>query len=237
MNKLLLTLLVLCFTGIRLFGQDTLPKFTLRNAGLNRIIVGWTNPYQNIRQLSIQRSFDSSFGFKTIMTVPDPTPPQNGYVDTRATNDHMFYRLYILLEKGFFLFSEAKKPVIDTNQSGGLTAIGKLVFGDSLLNLNTNTTGKNKNISGFTPSLYVFTSKDGDIRVNLPEDPKSKFALKFFDNDDTFLFEIKDVKARIFKLEKSHFYHVGWFKFELYEDGKLVEKHKFYIEKDFTPIP
>ncbi|HSU28126.1 MAG TPA: hypothetical protein VLJ68_07080 [Chitinophagaceae bacterium] len=233
MNKLFLTLLAICSTGIGLFGQDTLPKFTLRNAGGNRIIVGWTNPYQNIRQLSIQRSFDSTVGFKSIMTLPDPTTPQNGYVDTKATNDHMYYRLYILLEKGFFLFSAVKKPVIDTTQTGGLTAIGKLVFGDSILNMNPNISGKNKNISGFTPSLYVFTSKDGDIRINLPEDPKSKFGIKFFDNDDNFLFEIKDVKARSFKLEKTDFYHAGWFKFELYEDGKLLEKHKFCIEKDF----
>src|SRR5690348_5472212 len=94
--------------------QDTLPKFSVRNVGNNRIIIGWVNKFENIKQISIQRSFDSILNFKTILTVPDPANPQNGYLDTKATNDHMFYRLYIQLDKGVFLFSEAKKPTIDT---------------------------------------------------------------------------------------------------------------------------
>jgi len=47
------------------------------------------------------------------------------------------------------------------------------------------------------------------------------------------LFELKDIKQKNFKLDKTNFYHAGWFRFELYEDGKLLEKHKFYLEKDF----
>jgi len=234
MNKLLLTLMIISTAGLHAAGQDTLPKFTLRNVGGNRIIVGWTNPFDNIRQLSIQRSFDSSFGFKSIMTVPDPTTPQNGYVDTKANNDHMYYRLYILLDKGLFFFSNVKKPVLDTLQKNDPnTPVGKLNFVDSLMGLNTITSNKNRPPAGFTPSLYVFTSKDGDIRVNLPDDPKSKFGIKFFDNDNNFLFEIKEARSRSFKLDKADFYHAGWFRFELYEDGKLLEKHKFFIEKDF----
>jgi len=73
--------------------QDTLPKFSAINAGKDRIIISWTNTYgRGIKQLSIQRSFDSLKNFKTILTLPDPTVPENGYVDTKAINDHMFYR-------------------------------------------------------------------------------------------------------------------------------------------------
>ena len=65
--------------------QDTLPYFTLLNRGNNRIIVSWNNPYdKGIHQLSIQRSADSTKNFKTILTLPDPTVPQNGYADTKA---------------------------------------------------------------------------------------------------------------------------------------------------------
>ena len=47
------------------------------------------------------------------------------------------------------------------------------------------------------------------------------------------LFELKDVKEKNFKIDKTNFYHSGWFKFELYENGELLEKNKFYLPKEF----
>ena len=98
--------IVLSLIGFSAAAQDTLPQFTIINRGNERIVISWTNPYgTRIKQLSIQRSFDSLRNFRTILTVPDATVPQNGYVDTKATNDHMFYRLYILLDSGRYSFS------------------------------------------------------------------------------------------------------------------------------------
>jgi hypothetical protein len=228
--------------------QDTLPKFLVKNAGNNRIVIGWTNTFENIKQISIQRSFDSLAGFKTILTVADPTTPQNGYVDNKATNDHMFYRLYIMLDKGNYLFSNAKKPVKDSLQK--LTSIESRLIDsarkanpfyvkiDSLLGVDSIASPNGINVKnrppGFVPSLYVYTNRDGNVKISLPDEEKSKkYLLKFFDEDETLLFELKEIKTKIFKLDKANFYHAGWFRFELYEDGKLVEKHKFYIEKDF----
>lgn len=57
--------------------------------------------------------------------------------------------------------------------------------------------------------------------------------MKFFDESDNFLFEIKNLKEQSFIVDKTNFYHAGWFKFELYVDEKLKEKHKFYIGKEF----
>src|SRR5438552_192917 len=110
MKKLfLLFLFVIISACSMLYAQDTLPRFILKNAGNNRIIIGWVNNYPNIRQIGIQRSFDSLNLYKTILTVPDPAAIQNGYMDVKAMNDHMFYRLFILLDKGVYLFSAAKK--------------------------------------------------------------------------------------------------------------------------------
>ncbi|HJU45577.1 MAG TPA: hypothetical protein VJ647_02285, partial [Chitinophagaceae bacterium] len=95
--------------------QDTLPAFSVVNKGNDRIIVSWTNPYlDTIRQLSIQRSPDSLKGFKSILTLPDPTVPQNGYADPAPPSSRMFYRLYILLDNGRYIFSRSKRPVTDT---------------------------------------------------------------------------------------------------------------------------
>ena len=244
----------LSITGSIAYSQDTLPKFSLKNVGKNRIVISWVNNFQNIRQLSIQRSFDSLKGYKTILTVADPTSLQNGYVDGKATNDHMFYRLYIMLEGGVYLFSKAKKPVLDTATApkteitsvvdsllrvDSVTRVNPVVFridnlqpGDSATIPNP-VTIKNRP-TAFVPSLYIYTHKDGYVSVNLPVEEKTKkYNIKFFEEDETPIFELKDIKERNFKIDKVNFYHAGWFRFELYEDGKLVEKHKFYLEKDF----
>lgn len=215
-----------------LFGQDTLPRFTLKNMGNKRIVIGWANPYTDVVQISIQRSFDSLSGFKTILTVPDPTTPQNGYVDASPAHDHMFYRLYIMREKGIFLFSDSRKPVVDTSSKVTLpNGTGNL----SEINPGGVPTINHKPLpGGFVPSLYVFTHRDGNVRVTLPDTEKpKKYSIKFFKEDDSFLFELKEVKERSFKIDKAVFFHAGWFRFELFEDGKLLEKHKFYLEKDF----
>lgn len=232
MKRLTLLLTLSAITACNLLhAQDTLPKFTLKNVGNNRIVVGWTNNFTVVKQISIQRSFDSLTGYKSILTVADPSSPQNGYVDTKATNDHMFYRLYILLDRGVFLFSEAKKPVIDTTQRVVLPT-GQLPGVDTT----SVTNGSNPKIrpTGFVPSLYVFTHRDGYVKISLPNNEKpKKYSIKFFDSDDNLVFELKEIKERQFKLDKTNFYHAGWFRFELYEDDKLFERHKFYIEKDF----
>ena len=226
-------LLFILIAGKTLQAQDTLPKFSVINVGNNRVIIGWVNSYPNIRQISIQRSLDSLTGYKTILTVPDPTTQQNGYVDAKAINDHMFYRLYIMLEKGIFLFSDAKRPVLDTIRKAGFPPrIDKLPGVDSVAVPNVNNNKPKSNV--FMPSLYVYTNRDGYVRISLPDDEKpKKYSIKFFEEDNTFLFELKEVKEKDFKIDKTNFYHAGWFRFELYEDGKLLEKHKFYLEKDF----
>ena len=216
-----------------LFAQDTLPKFTVRNVGSNRLIISWFNRFETVKQISIQRSFDSLGVYKTILTVPDPTTPQNGFVDTKAPNDHMFYRLYILLDRGIYLFSKPQRPVLDTarrmNYSNRTDRIGGL---DSINIPNFGINNKN-GVNVFTPSLHVYTYRDGYVRINLPDDEDKKYSIKFYEDNGEFLFELKDIKNRSFKIDKTNFYHGGWFRFELFENGKLIEKHKFFLQKEF----
>lgn len=234
MKKLLLLFLIISsFFPCILLAQDTLPKFSLSNVGNNRIIVSWTNTLPDVKQISIQRSFDSLSGFKTILTVLDPDLPQNGFADMTAINDHMFYRLYIQQDRGMYQFSNTKKPVLDTT-NGLFKPMYPGGFPGSNPDGNPNSIYPKNKPPGFVPSLYVYTYRDGNVNIHLPDDEKpKKYLIKFFDEGGEFLFEIKDIKERNFKIDKASFFHAGWFNFELSEDGKLIEKHKFYLEKDF----
>jgi hypothetical protein len=278
---LLLISIIAGFSSIA-YSQDTLPRFTVVNKGNERIVVSWTNPYdQRIRQLSIQRSFDSLKAYKTILTVPDPTVLQNGYVDTKATNDHMFYRLYILLDSGKYIFSASKRPVLDTAVSK-IPDLPVMLPKDTRGDETKNTTGvlermiyvkKRDSIIGvipekslktyreylqsttkdtigmkspdtllirpfvpkefYRPSKFVYTEKDGNIRISLADAASKKYSLKFFDETNVEIFEIDKIREPILILDKTNFLHSGWFNFEIYDDGKLKEKHRLFVPKDF----
>jgi hypothetical protein len=287
--------------------QDTLPRFTATTRGNNRVLISWTNLYPVTTQINIQRSYDSTRNFQTILSVPDPRIPQNGFVDTKAPTSFMFYRLFIVLDSGKYLFTKSKRAFWDTTKvarqttekvpsngnkrvlvsdnlnasdaekirdklsnakyadplpPGTLPPPEKIItvkrndsiilqfaegsfqlFRDSMVNKTKDTlvfrTADTILIKTFIPkvvykpSRYVFTEKEGNVMISLPDAPAKHYSVKFFEDDNSSLFEIKQVKESILTVDKANFLHSGWFRFELYEDGKLKERHRFYIPKDF----
>lgn len=290
--------------------QDPLPAFEVQDIGSGRIVISWYNNYPKTAQLTIQRSFDSLRGYKSILTVPDPGAVQNGFADTKAVNDHMFYRLYILLDKGEYFFTAPKRPGKPTTAAAGETrsmainpaytttanqATGALPnnrpLSSSLPNQRsapayTDAPGNNlaaPDLSGelkidsgsvsrqqfavkklapvvikldpsrmgdsakvpfnvspqsdpdaYAPSLYVYAQPDGNIRIDVPNKKRyAGYRIRFYETDKQLLFELKQLPAPSFQLDKTNFLHGGWFLFELYEDSRLIERHKVFLEKDF----
>lgn len=222
--KFLAAFFILMFFCPGVFAQDTLPKFSVTNAGKNRIIIGWVNNYALVKQISIQRSFDSVGIYKTILSVTDPNAKQNGFADTKAPNDHMFYRLFVVLDKGEFIFTKSKKPILDSTAIVSIEEPMKKV--DSIKK-------EPPKPPGFVPSVYVFTNKEGYVFINLPDASQKKYSIKFFEEDGSPLFEIKNITEKGLTLDQANFFHGGWFNFELYNDEKLLEKNKFYLSKMF----
>ena len=83
----------------------------------------------------------------------------------------------------------------------------------------------------------VYTGKDNNIIIALPDAEKKKYSIKFFEDDGSPLFELKKITEPWLTLDKVNFLHAGLFNFEIYSDDILVEKHKVYIPKDGKPIP
>jgi len=286
--------------------QDTLPQFSVKDIGKDRYVISWVNNYPYTAQITIQRSFDSIRGYKSILTVPDPNAKQNGYADSKAINDHMFYRLYIQLENGRFLFTAAKqpsreiiitepqpKPVLTTSptvpqkkeelapKQGSSTTPAPVAVAINAENNPANITTDEKTTAqvepttentatreipavkrvepiivrlqnvrlgdsaktplavttkddpnAYAPSLFVYTHPDGNIRIQVPNRARlSKYRIKFFESDKRFLFELRNLPAPNFQLDKINFLHGGWFLFELYEDTRLIEKHKLHLDR------
>ena len=265
------------FNFLHTTAQDSLPDFSVINKGNNRIVISWNNKYKLTRQISIQRSPDSMNNFKSIISVPDPMNRQNGYLDTKAPNDKMFYRLYILVDGSNFVFTKPKRPASDSfvakvntviptqtskpiEDSVVLKVIEKIVneqIPDSsitteelllLKNYRNNKMTKlpdsiSRKIDAFIklkarpeltiPMYRIVSSRDGNVQITLNDFKVKKYSIKFFEDDDSFLFEIKNIPEATLILEKSNFHHSGWFKSELFENNKMVEKNRFFIPKDF----
>lgn len=272
-------------------------QFKVEDRGNNRILISWQQGLgDKIRQLSVQRSFDSTKMFKTIVTLPDPTLAANGYMDTKAPNDHMYYRIYLLLDSGQYLFSVSARPqksnlsaqagtepsfrpspvggvnparngqsVVVQQKEGAPAAVIipekifhvkrrdtlivslteryvkafrdsiRLKTKDTLLLVNADTFHLRPFIPKeiYKPSSYVFTDKEGPLKINLPEAPAKKYSILIFEMTGEKILEIKNIADKKLTIDKSHFGHAGWFRFELYEDGVLKEKHRFQIGRDF----
>ena len=109
-------LLTLCYiTSVSsVFGQATLPDFTLKNTD-GKISVFWLNNYKRpVKGISVQRSYDSTKNFFSIASILNPQNSVNGFTDSLAPYNKMFYRLFIGFDTGFYLLTPSKRPEVNT---------------------------------------------------------------------------------------------------------------------------
>ena len=323
--------------------QETLPGFSASLKYNGKVLISWRNGYPSINQISIQRSSDSLRNFTTLITVPDPRIPENGFVDGKAHGSKMFYRIFILFPDSKYMFTKSRRaipeapeqpvataksvpvdkiktdhptqnqiaapteqlktqvavttpkvedqylvlPKIDNSRiyymmentgmkKPSINSPGKIKpptievqktlivrrrdsiimqlagtqvrrFSDSLLKqtkdtllfVNADTLQINPYIEIYKEpkevykiSTYVFTSKDGNVTIALADFSHKKYFVAFYETDDTPILEVKEIHDAMLIIDKTNFGHTGWFKFELYEDGKLKEKNKLLIPRE-----
>ncbi len=205
------------------FSQDTLPRISVTQIS-NKVLVSWANPFTSVTNIGIQRSYDSIKNFKTIGSVLNVKAQTNGFVDTKEFIPAQYYRLFISFEGGTYIFTESHRPGPDTAK-GVTEVIAEIVKPAQPVQ------------TWFIPSKEVYTGKDNNIVMSLPDADNKKYSVKFFEDDGTFLFEIKKITEPYLTVDKVNFVHSGLFRFELFDNRILIEKHKFYIPKDGKPIP
>lgn len=111
--KKLLVFSVLMFSfSLVSFSQDTLPKFTVQNKGDGRVVVSWVNPYPNLIQLAVQRSYDSLKRFGSVYSSTSPELPINGFSDKVPEGVHVYYRIFYVMEGGAYFFTQSKQPLV-----------------------------------------------------------------------------------------------------------------------------
>ncbi|MEO5648456.1 MAG: hypothetical protein ABIR03_00880 [Ginsengibacter sp.] len=222
MYKLLF--LIFLFTALQKnsFAQDTLPKITVTQLG-TKVLVSWNNPYTSLTAINIQRSADSTRNFTTIGSVLNVKTATNGFVDTKEfIPSDQYYRLFLSFEGGTYIFTTSRRPARDT-----------LNISAELKEFQQPATVK----TWFVPSKHIYTGRDNNIIISLPDALKKKYSIKFFEDDGTFIFELRKITDTYLTLDKVNFMHSGLFDFELYDNRILIERHKIYIPKDGKATP
>ncbi len=96
-----------CMTAFA-FGQDALPDFSITERN-QRVVISWTNPFPNLSQLNVQRSYDSLRYFATIFSPETSSLPQNGYTDNVVPSGKVFYRIFYVQTGGDYHFTKSKR--------------------------------------------------------------------------------------------------------------------------------
>lgn len=260
--------------------QDTLPNFTASDKGRGNVVISWNNPFPNVAQVAVQRSYDSLRRFSTIYSAESPELPQNGFTDKVLPGLKVYYRIFYSLQGGAYFFSKSKRPGVDTNavltsetdlrRDKVTESIKEIVtkepertfyvkLGDSLIatlkdgfyiRFKDSIVARTKDTLLLMPhdtillrrydppfqyhtSTYVYPNRDGYIVLDLPEALTKKYDVIITEEDNTPVLEIKSVKSTYLVLDKVNFYHGGWYRFELRENGTVKEKNKFFLSKDF----
>lgn len=80
-------------------------------------------------------------------------------------------------------------------------------------------------------SRYVRKERNSDLAIVVPSF-RGRYKIRFFDQQDQFLFEIRQIRDSLLIVEKVNFRHAGLFQYELYKDNMLVERNTFTIKSN-----
>lgn len=260
-RSFLLTIAI-SFLALSVAAQETLPGITVKNMGGQIIVSWVNNYKSPVANISIQRSYDSLKNYSTIGSVLNPLNIENGYADVKPPYNKMYYRVFVSFEGGKYEFSKVARPVKEiipetaavpdtakNNTTGEPAAeplnpflvkdnwiakpngkpeikTGGIITKPALPPLETNT-----EIITY-PSRRIFTNKDYAVTINLANAETKKYTVKFFDEQEVFLFELNKITESYLIIEKVNFKHAGWFYFEVYDAGKLIERNRFFVPKD-----
>jgi hypothetical protein len=278
--KSILTILLVCIIAGQATAQDTLPKFTVQDKGGGRIVVSWNNPYNNLVQLAVQRSYDSIKRFSSVYSATSPELPLNGFSDKIVPGLKVYYRIFYVMKGGTYYFTKSlrpdsafkeavvyddrrdkindvlvdelnkkesvkNEPIFLKTKEGVFTMmpVDFKTYRDSILTKTNDTllqtAADTVELKPYSPafvqrtSQYIFTDRDGFIVVRLPDAASKKYEVLFLEEDDTPVLELHGITESQITIDKTNFYHGGWYKFELRESGHVKERNKIFLPTDF----
>ncbi len=210
-----------------LIAQQYLPHFSVIHLSKSNNKISWNNPHKNCIQLSVQRSTDSTSNFRTILSAQSPQLAENGFIDKKAPDEgQLYYRIFYTLKGGAYFFSKTVSPVDEKDN----TAFKKTPSKPLNKNKKNITYKKSEESSKILKSSFLRIDKKGNLLLLLPKADQFNYSITFYSSEKNRLLSIDPIPETELLIEKGNFLKEGWFEYELKEEGKLLERKRFYIQ-------
>lgn len=82
------------------------------------------------------------------------------------------------------------------------------------------------------PSKRIYVYAEQQVVLHLPDAMIKDYSVKFFNETGKLIFELRNLREEYLILEKVYFGKSGWYNFEIYDRGILIEKNKLQIFPD-----
>jgi hypothetical protein len=134
----------------------------------------------------------------------------------------MFYRVFIAYEGGEYLFSKVSRPEKATFAELDASDSAALSLHQATLVMPPPP----------PPVGRIYTGRENNVIIDLPDAEKKSFAVKFYEDSGKPVFEMNRIRDAWTVVDKTNFIHAGWFRFEIYDKGKLSEQGRFMLPRD-----
>lgn len=237
---LLFSVLILSFSAAK--AQPVLPEIaTATSNGVN--FLSWTNQYDGIRSIAVQRSPDSVFNWTVIGFVKNLKKGPQAYIDGHPRPGKNYYRLEIVFNSDLHWFSNTmqlfidssalqNQPVLPPNDSLQHNVTDLIKSGvmavtsdkDSVtIPISIPETKAEQQVS-FPRSKYVFTNPfTGHINVEIGPLEGHRYSLEFFNDKNRMVLQIPRISEPTVIIDKRNFQQKGLYKFQLFKDKELLE--------------
>lgn len=223
MNFLRILFLLLILNKAVSAQPPQLPAMSIKTENAKNILT-WTNQYDGVKSIAIQRSIDSIRSFVTIGTITLPKKGAMTYTDERPMPGKNHYRLSVGFSGDMEWYTNVYKVILDS------TLIAQSIKGA----IETGTTNSNNNYSNanvsnptdfyYTPSSRIFTNPyTGHININLDDALSKKYSIRFYDPEETEVLRLARVSKTVLILDKNNFNSRGTYHFKLFDGVSLIE--------------
>ncbi|MBK8143906.1 MAG: hypothetical protein IPK62_02325 [Bacteroidetes bacterium] len=185
-------------------------------------ILSWTNQFDGVKTIAVQRSLDSVRNFVTIGILNAPKKGVGTYTDDRPLPGKNHYRLSIGFAGDLEWYSNVYKVLLDS----ALIAKSNLGAIETGSTNSSNYTDTKAAVTDFyyTPSTRIYTNPyTGHINITLNDALSKKYSIRFYDPEKTEVLRISRVSKTTLILDKNNFNSRGTYNFKLFEGSSLVE--------------
>lgn len=221
-TKCFLLIILFGITSIIVKAQPQLPEIAaVSQQGVNYI--SWTNPYDGLRAIAVQRSSNGQNNFRTIGYVKDLKKGVQQFIDTKPERNICYYRLLIVFNSELNWFSDVTKLEVEENPEEDMTEI--LLAKEPLNNMSS--------------IIVTYDAPESENTINTPLPNNDKFprirnVIKFNLN------EIAEIEPSEFVPSEHVYYNstTGFIQIELPEEDsvEVVYTIDFYDNKNYRVL-